>query len=44
MATVAEALNIALKHHQSGNLRQAEAIYRQVLAVEPEAASRGGRS
>jgi tetratricopeptide (TPR) repeat protein len=36
MATVAEALNIALKHHQSGNLRQAEAIYRQVLAVEPD--------
>jgi tetratricopeptide (TPR) repeat protein len=35
MATVAEALNIALKHHQAGNLQQAEAIYRQVLAVEP---------
>jgi tetratricopeptide (TPR) repeat protein len=35
MATVAEALNIALKRHQSGNLPQAEAIYRQVLAVDP---------
>ncbi len=35
MPTVAEALQIALKHHQAGNLRQAEAIYRQVLAVEP---------
>ncbi len=33
--TVAEALSAALKHHQSGNLRQAEAIYRQILTVEP---------
>lgn len=35
MPTIAEALSLALKYHQSGNLQQAEAIYRQVLAVEP---------
>lgn len=35
MATVAEALQTALRHHQSGQLAEAERIYRQVLQVEP---------
>ena len=33
--TVQQALELALRHHQAGELVQAEAIYRQVLAVEP---------
>ncbi len=35
MATIAEALGLALSHHQKGQLQQAENIYRQILAVEP---------
>ncbi len=35
MATVAEALQTALRHHQAGQLAEAERIYRQVLQVEP---------
>ncbi len=35
MATIPEALNAAVKHHQAGQLAQAEQIYRQVLAVDP---------
>ncbi|MEQ9407512.1 MAG: tetratricopeptide repeat protein [Fuerstiella sp.] len=35
MATVAEALNTALQYHQAGQLPQAEAIYRQILNVQP---------
>jgi predicted O-linked N-acetylglucosamine transferase (SPINDLY family) len=36
MATLSEALAIALEHHQSGRLDLAEDIYRRILAVEPE--------
>jgi tetratricopeptide (TPR) repeat protein len=35
MATVADALAIAVKHHQAGQLQAAEDIYRQILATEP---------
>jgi tetratricopeptide (TPR) repeat protein len=35
MATVSEALTIAVRHHQSGRLQAAEQIYRQILALEP---------
>ena len=35
MATVSEALAIAIQHHQSGRLQAAEQIYRQILAIEP---------
>jgi predicted O-linked N-acetylglucosamine transferase (SPINDLY family) len=36
MATLSEALAIAIQHHQSGRLQAAEQIYRQILAVEPD--------
>lgn len=36
MPTTAEAIAIALQHHQAGNLPQAEQVYRQVLQVEPQ--------
>ena len=35
MATVSEALTIALEHHQGGRLQAAEQIYLQILQVEP---------
>ena len=35
MATIAEAMSIATQHHQAGRLRDAELIYRQIIAVEP---------
>jgi protein O-GlcNAc transferase len=35
MATTAETFQVAFTHHQAGELRQAEALYRQVLQVEP---------
>jgi Flp pilus assembly protein TadD len=35
MATIPEALAIAVQHHQAGRLQAAEQIYRQILAVEP---------
>jgi tetratricopeptide (TPR) repeat protein len=35
MATVSEALEIALAHQQAGRLAQAEQICRQIVAVEP---------
>ncbi|HEY5313156.1 MAG TPA: tetratricopeptide repeat protein, partial [Pirellulales bacterium] len=35
MATVTEALDLALKHHQAGRLAEAERIYRQILAAVP---------
>jgi predicted O-linked N-acetylglucosamine transferase (SPINDLY family) len=35
MATIPEALTLALQHHQAGRLREAEAIYRQILQVAP---------
>src|SRR5689334_491639 len=33
--TIPQALNLALTHHQSGRFAEAEGIYRQILAVEP---------
>jgi tetratricopeptide (TPR) repeat protein len=38
MATISEALAIAMQHHQAGRLQAAEQIYRQILAVEPNQA------
>ena len=35
MATIPEALAIAVQHHQAGRLHAAEQIYRQILAAEP---------
>jgi predicted O-linked N-acetylglucosamine transferase (SPINDLY family) len=35
MATIPEALAIAVEHHQAGRLAAAEQIYRQILAVDP---------
>ncbi len=35
MATISEALAIAIQHHQSGRLEPAEQIYRQILQAEP---------
>ncbi len=35
MATISEALAIAVQHQQGGRLPAAEQIYRQILAVEP---------
>jgi predicted TPR repeat methyltransferase len=36
MTTIADAMTLADQHQQAGNLPQAEALYRQVLAVEPQ--------
>src|SRR4051812_4315935 len=33
--TIDQALAMALQHHHSGRLNEAEQIYRQILAVEP---------
>src|SRR5205823_14740802 len=33
--TILEALTIAIQHHRSGRLQQAEQLYRQILQVEP---------
>lgn len=33
--TLAQALQVGLQHHQTGNLSQAEAVYRQILASDP---------
>lgn len=38
MATIAEALTLALQHHQAGQLDTAEQIYRQILAAVPQQA------
>lgn len=35
MATIAEALQLALAHHRGGRLSDAEAAYRQILASDP---------
>ena len=35
MATISEAMAIALGHHQGGRLQVAEQIYRQILAIAP---------
>ena len=36
MATISEALQIALTHHRAGRLELAEEIYRRILVVEPD--------
>ena len=33
--TIQQAFELAVQHHQSGRLAEAEAIYRQILAAEP---------
>jgi len=33
--TVPQVLELALQHHQAGRLAEAEALYRQILAVDP---------
>jgi predicted O-linked N-acetylglucosamine transferase (SPINDLY family) len=35
MPTIAEALAVALQHHQAGRFPEAEALYRQILEAEP---------
>ncbi len=35
MATVAEALALAVRHHRAGALAEAEQLYRQILAADP---------
>jgi predicted O-linked N-acetylglucosamine transferase (SPINDLY family) len=35
MPTVAEAFNIAVQHHQAGNLPVAEQLYRQIVLADP---------
>jgi predicted O-linked N-acetylglucosamine transferase (SPINDLY family) len=39
MATITEALNVAMQHHQAGELAQAEEIYRLVLQADPSDAN-----
>ena len=34
--TLQQAFDLALSHHRAGRLREAEAVYRQILAVNPE--------
>ncbi len=36
MVNVAEAMSIGTRHHQAGQWTEAERLYRQVLAVEPQ--------
>ena len=36
MMTVQQAFDLALQYHQAGRLTDAEAIYRQILAVQPQ--------
>ena len=36
MATIPEALAVALQYHQSGHLREAELIYRQIVQAQPD--------
>src|SRR5436190_13259416 len=35
MPTISEALAIALRHHQEGQLQAAEQTYREILTVDP---------
>lgn len=39
MATIAEAMIVAVQYHQAGHLQQAEDIYKQILAVDPNHAN-----
>jgi len=34
--TIPQAFELALRHHQAGQLQQAEHIYRQILAQQPK--------
>lgn len=34
--TIPQAVELALQHHEAGRLSEAEAIYRQILAVQPQ--------
>src|SRR3989338_6085393 len=36
MATIPEALSLALAHHQAGRLQDAEALYRQILQAQSD--------
>jgi Flp pilus assembly protein TadD len=36
MATIAALLDLGLRHHQSGQLAQAESLYRQALLADPD--------
>ena len=36
MATIPEALSLALAHHQAGRLQEAEALYRQILQAQSD--------
>jgi protein O-GlcNAc transferase len=36
MATISEALALALQYHQAGRLQEAEQLYRQILAADPQ--------
>jgi protein O-GlcNAc transferase len=36
MPTILEALDVAIQNHRAGRLREAETIYRQVLAADPD--------
>ena len=38
MATIPEALAIAIQHHQAGRLQAAEQVYRQILQADPNEA------
>ena len=35
MATISELFDRAVRYHQSGNPKQAEFLYRQILQVDP---------
>ena len=36
MVSISEALKTGTRHHHAGQLAEAERVYRQILAVEPE--------
>ncbi|HEY0836929.1 MAG TPA: tetratricopeptide repeat protein, partial [Azospirillum sp.] len=38
MATIAEALAIAMEHHQAGRLQEAEILYARIIEADPEQA------
>ncbi len=38
MATIPEALQVALQYHRAGHLREAEQIYRQIVQADPSQA------
>ena len=39
VVTIPQALQIAVLRHQAGRLEEAEALYRQILAAQPEHAA-----